>query len=764
MRTCPSFPSIINAVLAFSALKEVKAFSITSSLGAIRNSTSLHSGTSDHLDYISERQQPPQLKFLALRSVASHLDNASTESASLAPGDGDKNNKKSWDLSAFVRIVSWIVVFQICLAVGFEVRHRSWADVDFDQMPSVTTAGGSPRQDSALWMMFSGLPQLARPYFSSTDGRKGSAYVTVIICLGIAGLFFSYVLNMWQKAFWDLFQSRNSEEFVPTLLGFVVIITALVLNDVYSQYVRAMLYIHWRTFMTNNLLDQWLRGHVHFFMHLTGNSSERIDNPDQRIQEDVHLFVEGSLSIGYELLSAIGHLLIFVPIVLMTSPTRAFGAVVLPGWLLYMAIGYSLIGTFITHFIGRQLINLSFARQRYEADFRHLAVHVRDHSESITVYESEASEAERMRASFENIKVVWWQYMMYQKRLSFWTVGYSQTQWLVPFFILAPSYFAKDISMGDLFQLTGALARVCTSLDWFINVYPQLTSFRATANRLLAFEKRMAQAQKHAKSACGHCRFDDVTTSAPPNMEGREEEPVLRARFGKVTTPAGMVLWSNVGIEVKQGQGVLISGSEGAGKSVLLKALAGVWPFTDAADVQIAACDRSDMLFVPQRPVLPHRCSLRQALAYPELGEAYGSTQLREALEAVELFGLLCSPGSDQGDGAAGSNGLETVREWGTCLSPGQQQRIAVAHVLLKKPRLLFLDEATSNVGKEGAIALYKVMRRSLPEGAAVVSISHDVDTLLPLHDVHYIACDCAVADSTSSAGKELRRRPIAAA
>merc|ERR1719387_2681857 len=215
-----------------------------------------------------------------------------------------------------------------------------------------------------------------------------------------------------------------------------------------------MLYIHWRDFMTRRLVHAWLDSHAHFMMQLGRGGPSSVDNPDQRIQEDVHLFVNGAIELGHGLMHTVGHLIIFVPMLLFLAPTKMFGTIYCPGWLLYCAVLYSLVGSLITHLIGRWKIPISFQQQRYEADFRHNAVRVRDNAESITLYRSEPNEAASMLRQFERIKITVWLDMLYTKRLEFFTRGYSYVQFLVPFFILAPSFFTNSITLGDLFQLT----------------------------------------------------------------------------------------------------------------------------------------------------------------------------------------------------------------------------------------------------------------------------------------------------------------------
>jgi len=463
---------------------------------------------------------------------------------------------------------------------------------------------------------------------------------------------------------------------------------------------------------------------------------------------------------------------------LYLEPKKAFGVVQLPGWLLYLSLIYAFVGTLSTHLIGWPMVNYSFARQRFEADFRLLASHVHNQSESVALYGAERTEELNLRRQFEQIKLVQWQQMILTKRLSFFTSSYSFMQFLVPFFMLAPSYFHKDISLGDLFQLTGTVGNVAGSLDWFVRSYGSVTDWRATADRLLSFEDAIDEIRKQAYHAA-----DSVSggqqASLPPQRLGStgsnggsstEDELALEAnmadgtggpdaagffvRFSEIRLPSGEPIFQNISLKLKRGQHALISGPEGVGKSVFFKALAGIWPHVTDGSVTLPGGDSRQVLFVPQRPALPRRCSLGDALAYPELSGAYSDDQLRTALLDVRLSRLLDQLDEVDGDGAsdhAGNGqlvaqpstalmGLHQVQDWGSRLSPGEQQRLAVGHVLLRRPRLLFLDEATSNVSTEAAQELYKVLFHHLPEGTIIISISHDVATLKPLHDLHFVA------------------------
>ncbi|CAK0850929.1 unnamed protein product [Prorocentrum cordatum] len=423
---------------------------------------------------------------------------AREQAASKADDDGPFFMK----LGFLGRVVALLVAFQLLAAVAFEWSHQQWSGVDVNEpLPSVPE-GQRPSVDG----LFTGFRHLAAPYFSDRRNTKGRVCCYTIVALGLLGLFLAYVHNAWHKDWWDLFQKGDSSRF-PSLMGiYIVIVVAVVLTRVYVAYVRSWLYIDWREHMTQRLAQRWLVGHTHFLMQVGPQSRQhvqRVDNPDQRLQEDVNLFVSSALDICPNFLNSAGSLFVFVPVVLNNEPESAFGVpgVHFPGWLLAMAVAYSFIGGMCTHLIGWPMITYSFARQRYEADFRNLAIHIRDNSQSVALYNSEATERSGLQRQFDRIKLVQWRQMILEKRLAFFTSAYDYVQFLVPFFILAPSYFKKEISLGDLFQLTGAIGSVANSFDWFMRIYGPLSDWRATADRLLSFERRGSGCSSRAQRA-----------------------------------------------------------------------------------------------------------------------------------------------------------------------------------------------------------------------------------------------------------------------
>lgn len=303
-----------------------------------------------------------------------------------------------------------------------------------------------------------------------------------------------------------------------------------------------------------------------------------------------------------------------------------------------------------------------------------------------------------------------------------------------------------------MFQLTSALGHVSNSLDVLVHSYAAIAEWRATTMRLLSFEQALISVKSSAQSNNSIIKYGNGSLGPSSSADGPEKSGNFRMCISEIKLPDGQPLWKDLKLEIYRGQRVLISGPEGIGKSILFKALAGIWPYVDGCEMEFPVDDASEILFVPQRPALPGRCSLAEALSYPELPKAYDRDQLVSVLHRIGLEELLHAPSKDQApkldlknvesnediskNNAEPNEDVSRIEEWPMLLSPGQQQRLAIGHVLLRKPRMLFLDEATSNVSKDTALELYCLLMEALPEGAVMVSISHDVETLAPLHDI----------------------------
>lgn len=603
--------------------------------------------------------------------------------------------------------VLWVLLVILAVAaIIFECVHRRWADVDFSQ--SVEPLTNNPGQSTSLLTIFNGVWPLMSPY-CCYGGKRGKVYFFVVLCMGLSLLFANFCMNLWNKEWFDCLQNKDVDQFVPLLILFCLLAAFFIIVGTYSVYIQSMLIIDWRTHMTNYLQERWLASKVYYQLQLEPGV---VDNPDQRIQEDANLFVQTVIVVTFGFLSALGNLCVFLPILIWISPTKAFGIYYCPGWLIYIAAIYSLIGSLCTHFIGNQLILLGYSRQRFEADFRYAVVQIRDHAESIALYGAEGTEQETLKFKFEKIKRIWWEVMMYSKRLGFFQAFYGQTGYLFPFFVLAPNYFKGQITLGTLFQITSALGNVKNSFDWFLDTYVTIADFRGTVDRLNFFLKAMDSKRKVAAV--------EVLDEPPRGCQ----DCAVAAKGISVNLPAtgdSRAIWRDAELVVQPGEFVLLTAPEGTGKSCFFRALAGIWPHACGS-----AYFQGRSLFLPQKSYIPQG-PLKQAVAYPELIDQYSDEEVRNALRMMKLEVLA-------------QKDLNESANWSMILSGGEQQRLALARVVLRQPMCLFMDEATSAVGKDGTLELYGVLRREgvLPRGASVVTISHKVDLLTPLHDAKY--------------------------
>src|SRR6476619_441867 len=340
------------------------------------------------------------------------------------------------------------------------------------------------------------LAQVARlslPYFRSEDRWAGRGLLGAILAIELAQVGVAVLLNSWNARFYDALQNKNASAFGYELMVFSALAGSFILLAVYQLYLSQALQIRWRQWMTNRLLGSWLNDSTPYRMQL---AADGVDNPDQRIAEDVKLFVVKTLSLGTGLLGAVVTLGSFVVILWSLSgaaPLTLFGHVVaVPGYLIWVAILYAMAGTYITHLIRHPLIDLDIEQQRREADFRAGLLRVRDNAEQIALLKGEPAERRRLMAHFAKVKDNWTAIMGRQKRLTFFTAGYSQVQVIVPILAAGPAYFASAITLGGLMQTASAFARVEGALSFFVKAYPQLAQWKSIIERLDGFERSIA--------------------------------------------------------------------------------------------------------------------------------------------------------------------------------------------------------------------------------------------------------------------------------
>ncbi|MGA2129366.1 MAG: ABC transporter ATP-binding protein/permease [Xanthobacteraceae bacterium] len=551
---------------------------------------------------------------------------------------------------------------------------------------------------STIWRLFI-------PYFRSEDRVAGRILLAALMAIELSIVGINVLLNQWSNRFYNALQEYAWDDFVRQLLIFCALAAGYIVLAVYQLYLNQWLQIRWRQWMTHRYLGHWLDSANHYRMQLLG---DRPDNPDQRIAEDIQLFVDRTLRIVVGLLGALVSLASFIVILWALSdqaPLHLFGVDwPIPGYLVWAALIYATVGTIITHLIGRPLIGLNFDQQRYEADFRFNLVRAREHSEQIALMAGEPTERRRLMDRFANVVGNWRSIMTRTKRLTFFTAGYSQISAIFPILVISPAFFARHLPLGFLTQTASAFGSVQTALSFFINIYQTLAEWRAVIERLSGFDVAIAKGRALATARPGVA----VTTTG--------KAPELRVD-ADVQLPNGDPLVNAPDLAFGPGDRVLVSGRSGSGKSTLFRAIGGIWPFGTGT---VVVPDGARVMVLPQKPYLPVG-SLEAAISYPSGPGTFAHDQVAEALQAVGLPALAAR--------------LDEPAHWERILSPGEQQRLAVARAILQTPDFLFLDEATASLDEEAEAALYRLLHERLPR-ATIISIGHR-STLRAFHGRH---------------------------
>jgi putative ATP-binding cassette transporter len=472
---------------------------------------------------------------------------------------------------------------------------------------------------------------------------------------------------------------------------------------VYSVYLNQLLQIRWRRWMTRAFLAAWLADRAYYTIGLSADRAALgTDNPDQRIAEDLREFAEKTLTLTLGLLSNIVNMVSFIVILWGLSGAVAVLGVAVPGYMVWICLGYAVAGTVLTHLVGRPLSVLAFRQQRVEADFRYALMRIRENMEAIALYRGEAAEGASLRGRFGAVIANWRAIMGRTKMLNALTNGYAQIAVIFPIVIAAPRYFSGQMQLGDMMQTVGAFSQVQGSMSWFVDSYAQIAQWRAVVERLATFDRAIAAARAGA-----HAGFS-VSASA---------DGAVHLTGVSIKLPDGTVLLEGADLTLAAGHGVVVTGRSGSGKSTLFRVLAGIWPF-GGGSVQVPA----NSFFLPQRPYIPLG-SLRHVVAYPHAGDAFTDAEIDRALADAGL-GQLCGRAGEEDN-------------WAQLLSGGEQQRIALARALLAKPDWIFLDEATASLDPEAEAALYRVLRERLP-GVTLVSIAHR-ESVAGLHERHLV-------------------------
>jgi vitamin B12/bleomycin/antimicrobial peptide transport system ATP-binding/permease protein len=540
------------------------------------------------------------------------------------------------------------------------------------------------------------------PYWLSEDRWAASGLLFAVVSLNLGIVYINVLLNKWNNAFYDALQDKDWTIFLHQLVRFSWLAGIFIVFAVYQSYLNQMLQIRWRRWLTDRYLNAWLAHGAYYRMQFVAAEA---DNPDQRVADDIPLFISSSLNLAIGGMRAIVTLVSFVAILWGLSgplliPLHHF-SFRLPGYLVWAALLYALAGTWLTNWIGHPLVRLNFNQQRYEADFRFNLVRFRENAEGVALYRGEADELRSFARRFASIVGNWWGIMRQQKRLTWLTAGYQQAAIIFPIIVVAPRYFHGQILLGGLMQTASAFGQVQDSLSFIVSSYMDIASWRSVVERLSGFQSALERARMQiAAGAAIHRAEQNACTVNVDDVE--------------IDRPEGQPLIADVNLSLKHGDRILLTGPSGVGKSTLLRAIAGIWPFGHG-EIRVPA--NAGILFLPQKPYLPI-ATLRNVVSYPKPAGGVDDATLRGALEAVQLPDL--------------ASRLDETSHWALHLSPGEQQRIAFARALVHKPDWLFLDEATSAVDETTEAHLYSLLRQRLPT-TTLLSVGHR-STLRPFH------------------------------
>lgn len=533
--------------------------------------------------------------------------------------------------------------------------------------------------------------QMMRSYWKSEERWWARGMLAVIIFLSLGQVYMLVLLNQWNNDFYNALQNYEYPLFWPLIGQFTIIAFVYIIMAVYAVYLRQMLQIKWRTWMTRHYLRSWMAKQVYYKLQVLKSD---MDNPDQRISEDIDSFINLTLTLFLGFLKQLTTLLAFVVVLWNLSGILEIPlgetVVSVPGYMVFLCLFYSIVGTWLAHKVGYKLIGLNYDQQRYEADFRFNMVRVRENSESIAFYRGEQPETDGFEDRFKMVIKNFWGLMKRTKLLNFYINGYGQLAIIFPVLMAAPRYFAGEMQLGGFMQTLSAFGRVQDALSYFVDAYASIAQYVAVIRRLGGFTQHM----------------EEVDALESQFQRLNNEENALELADMEIDLPDGTGLIEGLNLKVNPGEYLLVAGKSGAGKSTLLRGLAELWPYGSG---RISMPDDWRVMFLPQRPYLPLG-TLRQAIYYPQ---SVPDTDERDIAGLLDEFGL--SMLRDK---------LDTVDDWSRILSLGEQQRIAFIRILLFKPQLVFLDESTSAMDEAFEAKSYDVLKQELPD-MAVVSVGH---------------------------------------
>lgn len=526
---------------------------------------------------------------------------------------------------------------------------------------------------------------LARGYLSPKRSLKPLTFFVVIVFFNLVSVRLDILFSEWYKAMYDALQKMDANVFWIQMAVFSVLAAVHIGNILLTYYLTQYFTIQWRTWLNEQMVEKWTQNQAYYKSQYVYN---QLDNPDQRIQQDVQSFVSSSLSFATGVISSAVSIVAFTQILWNLSGPMTISGVTIPHAMVYLVFIYVLVTSVIAFKIGRPLIHLNFANERLNANYRYSLIRVKEYAESIAFFRGEKMEKSVLFKQFKQVIDNVWKMVYMTLKLSGFNVMMTQISVIFPFIIQAGRYFSNQIQLGDLIQTAQSFGRVQSALSYFRNAYDDFTGYRAVLDRLTGFHTAITQA----------------TGTSNVVIKNSESAVIFDELF--VKKPTGEVLIKNLNLTLPQGATVLIKGPSGAGKTTLLRTLAGLWPFSEGT----VSYPLHQALFLSQKPYLPQG-RLIDALYYPTVApENVDLNQAAEIMQQVQLGHL--------------ADKLEQENDWTRVLSLGEQQRLSFARLLMHKPAVAFLDEATASMDEGLEDAMYRLLRERLPN-TTIISVGH---------------------------------------
>jgi putative ATP-binding cassette transporter len=520
-------------------------------------------------------------------------------------------------------------------------------------------------------------------------------FFSILIFLTIVLVGFDVAFTYWFNYFYDALQAYDKTGVIKYFVIFILLAAGYIIIAVYRYYLSQLFALRWRNWLTNQFINRWLKNRDYYYLEMFDPVT---DNPDQRIQEDINGLISNFISLTLGLVSAVTTFPAFLYILwnlsgVISIPLGALGVIHIKGYLVWVAIIYNAIGTWITFKIGRPLIHLNFEQQQLEATFRFSAIDLRSHAEQVALYHGEEQQKNIIQTHFKGVLNNWYEIVLRQKLLLWFTAGFNQTAIILPLLASLPNYFNRVFKLGGLMQSLKAFGQIQESLSYFIGAYTQLAQFKAICDRLTSFVNHLNQVDVNAEQA-KQIKIDFHNDRA------------LTVKNVSINTPDLKPLLNHINMEFKQGHHYIIKGESGLGKSTFIRTLAGIWPF---ASGEVFIPENQSFMFLPQKPYMPMG-TLAEAILFPDKPNSKLANQLEDVMRECHLEKFIPR--------------LNETAYWGEQLSPGEQQRIAFARVLLHKPHWVFLDESTSMLDTNNETHLYQMLRDKLSE-CTIISIGH---------------------------------------